>query len=122
MMEPIKDEEMATMPAEGMTQEDEQAANQMEQLMGNYLDLPDKERKIAEAIILGSPASILDKVLGVPLFTRIQEQINTNMGAADGMAQESAVPVEEPMTGEGIMAEAPMEEAPMEDEEEEMIL
>jgi len=106
-------------PEEDMPMEEEAApATSMEELMGNFLDLPDKDRKIAQMVILGQPAEILDSILGAPTFSRIKAQLQDKMGGAEAPAEEpmaEEMPMEEPA---GIMAET---EEPMMDEEEEII-
>lgn len=86
----------------------------METMVGNMLDLPDNERKIASRMILSPMASILDKIVGEPVFTRMNQALgeaNKTEGAFSGEA-----------TPEGMMApaETPVEapvEAPAEEEE-----
>jgi hypothetical protein len=127
MMEPMKDEEMMaeeTMPMEEpmaeeapvegeLSPEEEQAASFMENMMGNYLDLPEEVRKRAQDIVMGPVGELVDTIIGTPVIGRLRVQLETSMGEAE------EAPMEEPMAEEptGIMSEA---EAPM-DEEEEMI-
>lgn len=102
-------------PEEEMPMEEEAEGPDMEMLMGNFLDLPDKDRKIAQAVILGAPAGVLDAILGAPTFTRMQTQLKESMaggGAPEAPTEE--MPAEEPA---GIMAET---EAPMAEDEEMM--
>jgi len=72
----------------------------MEVVMGNFLDLPDKERAIASKFILSPMAQVMDKILGQPLFSRM------NKAMGDSTLPENA---EAPMApaapeSEGIMA------------------
>lgn len=128
MMEPMQDEEMMAekMPMEepsaeepvvegDLSPEEEQAAAFMENMMGNYLDLPEDVRKRAQDIVMGPVGELVDTIIGTPVIGRLRVQLETSMGAEEAPAEE--MPAEEPA---GIMAEtdAPAEDMPMKEEED----
>jgi len=87
----------------------EQSSFDMETLMGNFMDLPQEERKIATRILATPAPMIFDKILGEPVMQRLIAQLD----------QPIEVRPEEPAP-EGMMAPStaePMADMPAEDEE-----
>lgn len=94
---------------------EEESKFDMEMMVGNMLDLPENERKIASRMILSPMAAILDKIVGEPVFTRMNQALgesNKPEGAfageapAEGMMAPAEAPAEEPV------AEPMVEEEP----------
>lgn len=109
--EPMAPEATAKSSTEGLTSTAEETPTKfdMETLMGNFMDLPQEERKIATRILATPAPMIFDKILGEPVMQRLATQLD----------QPIEVGSEEP-TPEGMMAPSaiePMTSAPTEDEE-----
>lgn len=107
MMTPEETKPMVA-PEEGAPMAEESKFD-IEGMVGNMLDLPDNERKIASRVILGPMANVLDKIIGEPVFSRM----NLALGEANKTAPAAPAPAEEGM----MTPPAPETEAPMPEEE-----
>jgi hypothetical protein len=103
---PAPTEEVAT-EDQAMPMEEQPSKFDMETMMGNFIDMTDKERQIVGRLLASPAGRLLDRVLGEPVI----ERLSTQLGKDISTAPEETMPATEPTAG-GMMTPAPAEEAP----------
>lgn len=103
---PAPTEEVAT-EDQAMPMEEQPSKFDMETMMGNFIDMTDKERQIVGRLLASPAGRLLDRVLGEPVI----ERLSTQLGKEISTAPEEPMPATEPTAG-GMMTPAPAEEAP----------
>jgi len=84
-----------TMP-EGMATPAEQPQEpkmDMESMMGNFMDLPQDQRKMMVKIMQTPLMNVVDQVIGEPVFARLRDQLNEPI---PGKREGQPAPMEQP--------------------------
>ena len=65
----------------------------MESMMGNFMDLPQQQRKMMVKIMQTPLMNVVDQVIGEPVFARLRDQLNEPI---PGKREGQPAPMEEP--------------------------
>jgi len=73
----------------------------MESMMGNFMDLPQDQRKMVVKIMQTPLLNVVDQVIGEPVFARLRDQLNEPIpGRREGepvaMQDQAPTPQEQP--------------------------
>lgn len=95
-----------TMPQDMAQPQEQESKINMESMMGNFMDLPQEQRKMVVKIMQTPLLNVVDQVIGEPVFARLRDQLNEPIpgkreGAPAPMEQPTETPSEEPT---GMMA------------------
>lgn len=96
--EPAMEPMAEPMPAEPQPEVADSKFN-METVMGNFMDLPQQERKIVGRILATPAPMIFDKILGEPVMQRLAAQLDKpiEVGSEAPSAEGMMAPTAEPM-------------------------
>lgn len=93
-----------TMPQDMAQPQEQESKIDMESMMGNFMDLPQEQRKMVVKIMQTPLMNVVDQVIGEPIFARLRDQLNEPIpGKREGepVAMDQQTPAEEPA---GMMA------------------
>jgi len=77
-----------------MEDETKQESNfNMESMLGNFMDLPQQQRKMVVKIMETPLMNVVDQVIGEPVFARLRDQLNEPI---PGKREGAPVPMEQP--------------------------
>jgi len=84
----------------------------METMMGNFMDLPQEQRKMVVKIMQTPLLNVVDQVIGEPVFARLRDQLNEPIpGKREGepVAMQEEAPAPTPEQPSGMMAPEDMD-------------
>jgi len=92
-----------TMPQDMAQPQEQESKIDMESMMGNFMDLPQEQRKMVVKIMQTPLMNVVDQVIGEPVFARLRDQLNEPI---PGKREGAPVAMEEPTTEQpsGMMA------------------
>jgi hypothetical protein len=99
-----------TMPQDMAQPQEQESKIDMESMMGNFMDLPQEQRKMVVKIMQTPLMNVVDQVIGEPVFARLRDQLNEPI---PGKREGAPVAMEEPTTEKPSGMMAPSEETDM---------